>query len=106
MLAPRPITRDEVGCDEPAALSSELRRLTTLLADRHPGISHFSVLSNEQTSAGGTPPPLPPDRARNALLGALVADAAPPLPTTLVCAGSTRRARAPTSASSVCPKFR
>ena len=58
-LAPRPISRREVGCDEPAKLKAELHRLGALLVERHPGISHFSVLSSpEPVSAGGTPQPL------------------------------------------------
>ena len=41
--APRPITRQELGCDDPSELKRELQRPVAELAPRLPGLDEFQV---------------------------------------------------------------
>ena len=55
-LAPRPVTRHEVGCDNPSSLKHELGRLMGLLGGPvlHAGLDHFSLVQDPSL----TSPPL------------------------------------------------
>ena len=55
-LAPRPITRSELGCDDPSELKTELQRLIDELGDRLPGLDEFQVRPPPSEGVGSPQP--------------------------------------------------
>ena len=60
-LAPRPISRSEVGCDDPRELKAELTRLIGELAHEIPQLENFEVRPPPPAEPGRSPgrPPVP-----------------------------------------------